>query len=69
VKTKEKEITSLSVEFEPTEGRYKEGHLDDIEKQAEDEIYSILNLHIPVKAIQPKSIPRSTGKARRVIER
>ena len=69
VKTKEKEIISLSVEFEPTEGRYKEGHLDDIEKQAEDEIYSILNLHIPVKAIQPKSIPRSTGKARRVIER
>jgi len=69
VKTKEKEIISLSVEFEPTEGRYKEGHLDDLEKQAEDEIYSILNLHVPVKAIQPKSIPRSTGKAKRVIER
>ena len=55
--------------MEPTETRYKEGSLDDLEKKAEDEIYSVLNLHIPVKAIQPKTIPRSTGKAKRVIER
>ncbi len=69
IKTKKGDITSLSVEVEPTEERYKEGHLDDIEKQAEDEIYSVLNLHVPVKAIPPKTIPRSTGKAKRVIER
>ena len=69
IKTKKGDITSLSVEVEPTEERYKEGHLDDLEKQAEDEIYSILNLHVPVKAIEPKTIPRSTGKAKRVIER
>lgn len=69
VKTKKKEITSLSVEVEPTEQRYKEGNIDDLEKQAEKEIYSILNLHVPVKAIKPKTIPRSTGKAKRVIER
>ena len=69
VKTKKGDITSLSVEVEPTDERWKDGHLDDLEKKAEDEIYSILNLHVPVKAIQPKSIPRSTGKAKRVIER
>jgi phenylacetate-CoA ligase len=69
VKTKKGDITSLSVEVEPTEDRWKDGHLEDIEKKAEDEIYSILNLHVPVKAIEPKSIPRSTGKAKRVIER
>ena len=69
IKTKKGDITSLSVEVEPTEGRYKEGHLDALEKQAEDEIYSILNLHVPVKSIEPKTIPRSTGKAKRVIER
>lgn len=69
VKTKKGEITTLSVEVEPTETRYKEGSLDDLEKKAEDEIYSVLNLHITVKAIQPKTIPRSTGKAKRVIER
>jgi len=69
IKTKKGDITSLSVEVEPTEKRYKEGHLDDLEKQAEDELYSILNLHVPVKTIEPKTIPRSTGKAKRVIER
>jgi len=69
IKTKEGDITSLSVEIEPTEKRYKDGHLDDLEKKSEDEIYSVLNLHVPVKAVPPKTIPRSTGKAKRVIER
>jgi phenylacetate-CoA ligase len=69
VKTKKDEIVSLSVEVEPSEERYKEGHLEELEKQAENEIYRILNLHVPVKTIPPKTIPRSTGKAKRVVER
>ena len=69
VKTKKGDITELSVEIEPTESRWKEGHLDDLEEKAQNEIYSILNLHVPVRAIEPKTIPRSTGKAKRVIER
>ena len=69
VKTKQNEVISLSVEVEPSEERYREGHLDELEKQAENEIYRILNLHVPVKTLQPKTIPRSTGKAKRVIER
>jgi phenylacetate-CoA ligase len=69
VKTKQGDVYSLSVEVEPSENRYKEGHLDDFEKKAESEIYRVLNLHISVHAIPPKTIPRSTGKAKRVIER
>lgn len=69
IKTKQGDIYSLSVEVEPKEDRYKEGHLDDFEKNAENEIYRILNLHVPVHAIPPKTMPRSTGKAKRVIER
>ncbi len=69
IKTKQGDIYSLSVEIEPTEERYREGHLDDLEKKAEQEIYRILNLHVPVQAIPPKTLPRSTGKAKRVIER
>jgi len=69
IKIKKSDITSLSVEVEPTEKRWKEGHLDDFERLAEGEIYSILNLHVPVKAIKPKTIPRSIGKAKRIIER
>jgi phenylacetate-CoA ligase len=69
VKTKQGGLYALSVEVEPSEDRYKEGHLDAFEKQAEGEIYRILNLHVPVHTIPPKTIPRSTGKAKRVIER
>jgi phenylacetate-CoA ligase len=69
VKTKQGDLYSLSVEVEPSEGRYHEGHLDAFEKKAEGEIYRILNLHVPVQAIPPKTIPRSTGKAKRVVER
>lgn len=69
VKATKGSITSISVELEPTESRFRDGHLEDLEKEVEDEIYSILNLHVPVKAIEPKSIPRSTGKAKRVIQR
>ena len=69
IKTKQGDITSLSVEVEPTEKRYKEGHLDELAKQAEEEILSIINLRVPVDTIPPKTIPRSIGKAKRVIER
>ncbi|MBU0497092.1 MAG: phenylacetate--CoA ligase [Candidatus Thermoplasmatota archaeon] len=69
IKTTTGDITSLSVEIEPTEERYKVGHIDELEKQAEDEIYSIINLHVPVTIIPPKTITRSTGKAKRVIQR
>jgi phenylacetate-CoA ligase len=69
VKTKQGDSYSLSVEVEPSEARFREGHLDDFEKRAEGEIYRILNLHVPVHIIPPKTIPRSTGKAKRVIER
>jgi len=33
-----------------------------------EEIYSMLNLHVPVKALPPKTIIPSTEKAKRVIE-
>jgi phenylacetate-CoA ligase len=69
IKTKKGEITTLSVEVEPTEKRWKEGKIEELEKETEEEIYSILNLHVPVKIVEPKSIPRSIGKAVRVVER
>jgi phenylacetate-CoA ligase len=69
VKIKQGDLYTLSVEVEPSEERYREGHLDEFEKRAEGEIYRVVNLHVPVHAISPKTIPRSTGKARRVIER
>jgi phenylacetate-CoA ligase len=69
VKTKKGNITSLSVEVEATESRWKNGGIDELEKEAEEEIFSILNLRVPIKVVEPKTIPRSIGKAVRVIER
>ena len=69
VKKKKGDMTYLSIEAESTVKRWKEGNIDALEKEAEEEIFSILNLHIPVRIIEPKSIPRSIGKAVRVIER
>ena len=57
------------MEVEPTEERFRQGNLEELEKKTENEIYRILNLHVPVKTIPLKTIPRSTGKAKRVIER
>jgi phenylacetate-CoA ligase len=69
IKSKRGDITTLSVEVEPSVKRWKEGDIDALEKQAEEEIFSILNLHVPVKVVEPNSIPRSIGKAVRVVER
>jgi phenylacetate-CoA ligase len=69
IKTKKGDMISLSIEVESTVKRWKEGKIEDLEKEAEEEIFSILNLRVPVKVVEPKTIPRSIGKAVRVIER
>lgn len=69
IKRKKGDITSLSVEVEATEKRWKDGKIEELEKNAEEEIFSIVNLHVPVKIVEPRSIPRSIGKAVRVVER
>jgi len=69
IKTKKGDMTTLSIEAEPTVKRWKDGNIEDLEKNAEEEIFSILNLKVPVKIVEPKSIPRSIGKAVRIVER
>jgi phenylacetate-CoA ligase len=43
--------------------------LERFEKNIEKEIFSALNIHTKVKLVEPKSIPRSEGKAKRVIDK
>ncbi|HEC76448.1 MAG TPA: phenylacetate--CoA ligase family protein [Thermoplasmatales archaeon] len=68
VKKKEREITTLRVRIEPTEERYKEGNIDELARKIEEEIYAILSLHIPVEVVKPGYLPRSEGKAKRIVE-
>lgn len=68
VKKREHDMVSLSLRFEPTEERYMEGNLDELTKQVEKEVFTILNLKVPAEVIKPSTLPRSEGKAKRVIE-
>jgi len=60
VKKKEKEMTTLIVRVEAED--------EGIAKRIEGEIYTMLNLHIPVEIVKPFSLPRSEGKAKRIVE-
>ena len=54
--------------MEPSKKRYRDGHLDELAKTVEKELFAILNLHIPVEIVKHGTLPRSEGKAARIIE-
>lgn len=43
--------------------------LEKIEKHITAELFSLLGLHVKVKLVEPRSIERSEGKAKRIIDR
>ncbi len=58
----------LLVRVEPTAAQFKKGKLNELKKKIEDEIFAILNLNVPVSVVEPGALPRSEGKAKRVVE-
>jgi len=68
VKEKKGAMTSLKVRVEPTDERYSQGNLSRLAEAVEEEIYAMLNIHVPVEIVEPNSLPRSVGKAKRVVE-
>ena len=68
VKEKKGSMTSLKVRVEPTEERYSQGNLGRLAEAVGEEIYAMLNIHVPVDIVEPNSLPRSVGKAKRVVE-
>ncbi|MFO8132575.1 MAG: phenylacetate--CoA ligase [Thermoplasmatota archaeon] len=68
IKKEKRGLTTLSIRIEPTRERYRQGNLDDLAERIEEDIYAVLNLHIPVEVVEPETIPRSMGKAQRVVE-
>jgi phenylacetate-CoA ligase len=43
--------------------------LEELEKKIHDRIDSVLGISAKVRLVEPKSIPRSEGKAKRVIDK
>jgi len=68
VKEKKGAMTSLKVRVEPTDERHSQGNLGKLAEEVEEEIYAMLNIHVPVEIVEPNSLPRSVGKAKRVVE-
>lgn len=61
-------MPNLRIKLEPTQKRFKEGNLENLRKAVEYEIYGILNMRVDVEIAVPFSLPRSEGKAKRVVD-
>lgn len=64
-------LDCISVEVEMTAELFSDTvkNIENTEKHLKHEIESVLGISAPVKLVEPKSIPRSEGKAKRVIDR
>jgi phenylacetate-CoA ligase len=64
-------LDNLEVQVEMNEQLFSDEikDLKATEAFIERELHSELNIHAKVKLVNPKSIPRSEGKAKRVIDR
>jgi len=68
IKYKKGVVTELGVKVEPTVSMYKKGNLKNLKKQVEGELYSMLNLRIGAEIVKPGTLPRSEGKAKRIVD-
>lgn len=68
VKSRHGSIYDYKVVVEPTIDYYKTGKLDRLQKKIIDDIHTILNITLPVDIVPPGTLPRSEGKAKRVVE-
>ena len=64
-------LDSIEIQVEMNEKIFSDEikTLNKIEKEIESALYSTLNIHSVVKLVEPKSIPRSEGKAKRVVDK
>ena len=61
-------ITSLKIKVEPTPARFASGDHRTLARAVVEEITNIVGLKLPVEIVAPGTIPRSEGKAKRVVD-
>jgi phenylacetate-CoA ligase len=68
---KKGQLDCIEVQVEMNEQIFSDEikNLNQLEENIEGAIYSTLNIHAKVKLVEPQSIPRSEGKAKRVIDK
>ncbi len=64
-------MDSIEVQVEVTEGLFSDEikKLNAAEERIAEELYSALNVHAKVTLVEPGSVPRSEGKAKRVVDK
>ena len=65
---RDRPFTEIKVRVEPTAERFSKGNLDDLKREIEEEIQKIVGLRVEVEIASPGEIPRSEGKAKRIVE-
>ncbi len=65
------QLDELEVQVEVTEAVFSDEirNLEHVEKKIEADLYAALNIHTRVRLVEPKSIARSEGKAKRIIDK
>ncbi len=68
--TKEGHLDALEVQVEVSAEMFSDtvAGLEQMERKIADELQATLGLSVSVKLVEPKSIPRSEGKAKRIID-
>lgn len=66
-----KNLDTLEVWVEAKEGIFSDAikTLERVEKQITSELFSLLGLHVKVRLVEPKTIERSEGKAKHIIDK
>ena len=64
-------LDQLEIQVELAENMFsdKVRHLEDLESRLRERIHSVLGISARIKLVEPNSIPRSEGKAKRIIDR
>jgi len=65
------QLDSIEVQVEMHEKLFSDEikDLERTERKISQALYSTLGIHSKVKLVEPKSIPRSEGKAKRIVDR
>ena len=67
---REKALDDMEVQVEVSEKLFSDEirGLETLEAKIRDELHSVLGLRVRVKLVEPRTIQRSMGKAKRVID-
>jgi len=62
------DVMEIEVEIDETHFTDRFRDLKKIKEDVEERLYNVLNLHIPVRLLEAGSLPRSAGKAQRIVD-